>query len=177
MAEVTAADIKNKIDSLIGQVKITALKVIEVEAARSIQKNFEAGGRPKWIPSKKKGKLKGTNTLRVSGTLSQISAVSDDAAGTVTLITNPASRAYARIHQEGGTINHPGGTQARRKKNDGRSVFASKRRDTGKAKKVDVSFSKPYQIVIPARPYLVIPKEDFPGIMESVASRIKSTLK
>lgn len=176
MAEVTVADIKNKIDSLIGQVKITALKAIEVEAARSIQENFESGGRPKWIPSKKKGKLKGTNTLKVSGTLSQVSAVRDDTAGTVTLITNPASRTYARIHQEGGIINHPGGTHARRKKKDGRSVFASKKRDTGKANKVDVSFYKPYQIKIPARPYLVIPAEDYPDILKSVESRIKSNL-
>lgn len=176
MSDINISEIKQKIDKAMGVIKVNALKALEIEATRSIQKNFEVGGRPKWIPSKKKGKLKGTNTLRVSGALSQISAVRDDTAGVVTLITNPASRAYARIHQEGGIINHPGGTHARRKKKDGKSVFASKRRDTGKAIKVDVSFSKPYQIKIPARPYLVIPEEDFPGIIRSVESRIKSSL-
>jgi predicted phage gp36 major capsid-like protein len=36
-----------------------ALAVIEVEAVKSVRKNFESGGRPKWIPSGKKGKTKG----------------------------------------------------------------------------------------------------------------------
>lgn len=186
MAEVTAEYIKNKIDSLIEQVKITALKVIEEEAVRSIQKNFEAGGRPKWIASKKtltkKGRkisgniFSGSNTLIDSGNLSLVTAKADLSNNIVTLTTDARTRAYARIHQEGGIINHPGGTHARRKKKDGRSVFASKNRDTGKANKVDVSFSKPYQIKIPPRPYLVIPAEDYPDILRSVESRIKSNL-
>lgn len=177
MPELNIPEAKRLIDNAIGVIKSNALSVIEIEALRSIQKNFEVGGRPKWVPSKKKGKLKGTNTLRVSGALSRVSAVRDDNAGIVTLVTSPESRAYARIHQEGGTINHPGGTQARRKKKDGRSVFASKNRDTGRAAKVDVSFSKPYQIKIPARPYLTIPQEDHPGIINAIANRIKGVLK
>ena len=177
MSELNIPEIKQKIDQAIEQVKVTALKVLEIEAVRSIQKNFEEGGRPKWKASEKKGRLKGTNTLRVSGALSRISAVRDDAAGTVTLITNPASRAYARIHQEGGTIRHPGGTRARRTKKDGRSVFASKRRDTGKAKKVDVSFIKPYVIDIPARPYMTIPKEDHVSIISAVESGLRGLFK
>lgn len=177
MPELNIPEIKQKIDQVIETVKVNALKVLEIEAVRSIQKNFEVGGRPKWLPSKKKGKLKGTNTLRVTGTLSQISAVRNDAAGTVTLTTNPASRAYARIHQEGGTINHPGGSRARRKKRDGKSVFAKKSRDTGRANKVDVSFSKPYIIKIPARPYMTIPREDHPSIISAVESRLRGLFK
>ncbi len=176
MAEIKISDVKKKIDSLLGQIKTSALKVVQVEAVRSIQKNFEVGGRPRWIPSKKKGRLKGTNTLRVTGTLSQVSAVRNDSDGTVTFTTNPGARAYARIHQEGGVINRKAGTQARRTKRDGRSVFASKNRDTGKAKKVDISFYKPYQIRIPARPYMVIPDEDLPQIMNQVANAIKRAL-
>lgn len=176
MPDLKIPEVKRLIDNAIGVIKTNALKALEIEAVRSIQKNFEAGGRPKWISSKKKGKLKGTKTLRVSGALSEVSAVRDDNAGTVTLITSPDARAYARIHQEGGTINHPGGSRARRKKRDGKSVFAKKNRDTGRANKVDVSFSKPYKIIIPPRPYLVIPKEDHQGIINAVVSRIKGAL-
>jgi len=170
-------EIQNRITNIVGQIKTNALKALEIEAVRSIQKNFEVGGRPSWTPSKKKGKLKGTNTLRVTGTLSEVSAVRDDASGTVTLITNPGARAYARIHQEGGVINRKASTHARRTKKNGISVFASKNRDTGKAKKVDISFSKPYQIEIPARPYMVIPDEDALHILAQVARGIKTLLQ
>lgn len=166
-------EIQSKLNSVIQDIRIKGLKAIEIEAVRSIQKNFEVGGRPAWIPSKKKGKLKGTKTLRVTGALSQVSAVRNDAESSITLITNPASRAYARIQQEGGTINISPRTMARRKKRNNQSVFASKRRDTGKAKKVDVSFSKGHQIKIPARPYLVIPPEDYPVILNAVTKALK----
>jgi phage gpG-like protein len=164
----SANEIENNLNRVIQEVKSTALKVMEIEALRSIQKNFESGGRPKWIPSKKKGKLKGTKTLVVTGALREVSAVKDEAASSVTLITSPDSRAYARIQHEGGTISMKPKTMARRTKKDGRSVFASKNRDTGKRKKVDVSFSKAYTIRIPARPFLVIPPEDYPGIVEAI---------
>ena len=167
-------EINRKIQDYILKIKDRSLKRIEVEALASIRKNFEIGGRPRWQPSIKKGKAKGTKTLVVSGNLSNVGSNIDHSAGQVILTSNPAARAYARIQQEGGTINRKGGSQARRTKRDGRSVFASKRRDTGKANKVDVSFSKPYQIKIPARPYLVIPPEDYERILKAVAADIKS---
>lgn len=170
---MTADEINNKIMGFIKQVKDRSLKRIETEALLSIRKNFEAGGRPRWQPSKKKGKNKGTNTLIVSGNLSNVGSDIDYAASQVILKSNSVARPYARIQQEGGTINRKANTQARRTKKDGRSVFASKKRDTGKANKVDVSFSKPYQIKIPARPYLVIPPEDFGRILKAVESDIK----
>ncbi|MBK9333860.1 MAG: phage virion morphogenesis protein [Ignavibacteria bacterium] len=165
-------EIQNLLNKVIQEIKVKGLKAIEIEAVKSIRKNFEVGGRPKWTPSMKKGKLIGTKTLQVTGALSQISAVRDDANSTVTLSTSPLARAYARIHQEGGTITMPARTSARRTKNDGRSVFASKNRDTGKRKKVDVSFSTGYTIKIPARPYLVIPPEDHSKILEQVKKAI-----
>lgn len=161
-------EIENNLNRAIQQLKSTALKVLEIEGLRSVQKNFESGGRPKWVPSKKKGKLKGTKTLVVTGALREVSAVKDEVASSVTLITSPDSRAYARIQQEGGTINMKPRTMARRTKKDGRSVFASKNRELKRAKKIDVSFSKAYTIEIPPRPYLVIPPEDFAGIVEAV---------
>lgn len=164
----SANEVENNLRRVIQEVKSTALKVIEIEALRSIQKNFESGGRPKWIPSKKKGKLKGTKTLVVTGALREVSAVKDEAASSVTLITSPDSRAYARIQHEGGTINIPPRTMARRTKKDGRSVFAKKNRELKRAKQIDVSFGKAHTIRIPARPFLVIPPEDYPGLLEAV---------
>lgn len=164
----SANEVENNLRRVIQEVKSTALKVIEIEALRSIQKNFESGGRPKWKPSKKKGKLKGTKTLVVTGALREVSAVKDEAASSVTLITSPDSRAYARIQHEGGTINIPPRTMARRTKKDGRSVFAKKNRELKRAKQIDVSFSKAHTIEIPPRPFLVIPPEDFPGIVEAI---------
>lgn len=165
--------ITRQIQTIIQQVKTTALNVLEIEGLRSVQKNFESGGRPKWIPSKKKGKLKGTKTLVVTGALREVSAVKDEAASSVTLITSPDSRAYARIQQEGGTINMPARTMARRTKKDGRSVFASKNRQLKRAKKTDVSFAKAHTITIPPRPFLVIPPEDYPGLLEAVKRAVK----
>lgn len=165
-------EIQNTLNKVIRDIKVKGLKAIEIEAVKSIRKNFEVGGRPKWIPSKKSGKMKGTKTLQVTGALSEISAVRNDSQGTVELSTSPDTRAYARIHQEGGTINMPARTMARRTKKDGRSVFASKNRDTGKRKKVDVSFSTGYTIKIPARPYMVIPPEDHSEILEQVKKAI-----
>ena len=165
--------ITNEIRKYIDQVRTTALNVLEIEGLRSIQKNFESGGRPKWVPSKKKGKLKGTKTLVVTGTLMKVSAAKDEAASSVTLITNPGSRAYARAQQEGATINVPPKTMARRTKKNKMSVFASKNRDTGKQKKVDVSFSRGHTITIPPRQFLVIPEEDYPGILQAVKRAVE----
>lgn len=53
---------------------------------------------------------------------------------------------YARIHEFGGTIKHPGGTPY--KIVDGRAVFVSK------AEGADLPKTKPHDITIRARPYL-----------------------
>jgi len=157
-----------RIENYIDQIKRKALIVIEAEALKSVRTNFEQGGRPKWIPSKKSGKTKGTKTLVVSGNLSNIGSEVDIAGSRVTLMPNPLARVYARIQHEGGIISMKPRTMARRTKKDGRSVFASKNRELKRAKQIDVSFSKAYTIKIPARPYLVIPPEDYLRIVESV---------
>ncbi len=95
----SANELENNLRRVIQEVKSTALKVIEIKALRSIQKNFESSGRQKWIALKIKGKVKGTKTLVVTGALREVSAVKDEAASSVTLITSPDSRAYARIQQ------------------------------------------------------------------------------
>ena len=157
-----------------------ATSLISVMAVRSIKKNFEVGGRPAWPKSKKRGKLKGTKTLVVSGELSNVSASVEfttrntnainpnvDAA-IITLTTSPRSRAYARIHNEGGTINVPAKPIRLREKEmkDGtsKSVFARK----SHKKNVTVKQAKAHVIVIPKREFMIVPEEDINEIVRKV---------
>lgn len=154
-------EVKQFIDKSYKAFRQRALTIVEIEAQRSIKTNFEVGGRPiKWKPSKKNKKTRGTKTLVVTGALSSPSAVRDDSEGSVTLITNPLTRAYARIHQEGGTIHHPSRPVRFRiktyKDKSSRTVFAS-----AKHKRISkVTMTKSYTVTMPARPYMVIPDED-----------------
>lgn len=63
---------------------------------------------------------------------------------------------YARIHEFGGTINHPGGTPYFIGK-DGRAKFVKKANGAGLPK------TKPHPIEIPARPYITPALETFSG--------------
>lgn len=149
-------EVKPYLERVVGEKLNRGLTVLEIEAQKSIKKNFEAGGRPPWPPSKKRS----GKTLIVSGNLSNVLTVRSEADRSVTLITNPLARAYARIHQEGGTIHRPARPLKFRQKKykDGRvrTVFAS-----SKHKKITkVTMTKAYTITIPPRPYMVIPMED-----------------
>lgn len=165
-------EVKQFLNDAYDQYRKRALTIIEIEAQRSIKKNFEVGGRPTpWKPSKKNKKTRGTKTLVVSGALSSPSAVRDDAEGSVTLITNPLTRAYARIHQEGGTIYHPGRHLRFRvktyKDKSKRTVFAGvKHKRLSK-----ITWSQPYTVVMPARPYMVIPQEDIAGWVKLIEGK------
>lgn len=149
-----------------------ALTIIEIEAQKSIKKNFEVGGRPTpWKPSKKSKKHRGTKTLVVSGALSSPSAVRNDDESSVTLISNPLTRSYARIHQEGGTIYQPARLLRFRKKTykdkSSRIVFAG-----AKHKRiVKATTSKPYTVVMPQRKWLVIPQEDIDHMIKLIEGK------
>ena len=158
-------DVINKIKSLGEIIKKEALAVLKVEAVSSIQKNFEQGGRPaKWEKSKKrKGK-----TLIKSGNMMKVTAMVDEGAAAVIITSNPLAQAYSRIQNEGGTIQIKAGTKKLRKKN-GKSVFAGREHKRG----VKEVTAKAHQIKIPARPYLVIPPEDFPQILSALEKGIK----
>lgn len=150
-----------------------ALAAIQVEAVKSVQKNFEVEGRPAWAPVTKRGKAKGTKILQVSGDLSEVTAEIDYAAGMVILTSSTKARPYARIQNEGGTINMPARTVRTRKvtagKNKGRSVFAKNSHKRG----VKETQSKPYKITIPPRPYMVIPPEDYKNIFDRIKEYTK----
>lgn len=144
------------------------VRTLEVEAIKSVSRNFKEEGRPKWIPSQKKQKDPGLKTLTDSGDMSLIQAEveTSDSEVAVILTPGPNSRAYARLHHEGGVINVPARSLRMRERN-GRKIFAKR-----KHKRVTEVSAKAHTIRIPARPYLVIPPEDYQGILNAVAKAI-----
>lgn len=167
-------DVKKYLTDQVKQRVQIALSVIETCAPKSIKKNFEAGGRPSWKPSKKRGKNKGTKTLVITGTLSNVSATRNDAGLSVTLSVDPRARAYARIHQEGGTIHMPARQlkfrEKKYKSGQTRTVFASKKHKRIKMERT----TKPYLIKMPARPYMVIPDEDVRAMVNEIERKWNS---
>lgn len=166
------SDVKKYLTDQVKQRVQLALGVIETYAPKSIKKNFEVGGRPPWKPSKKSGKNKGTKTLVITGTLSNVSATRNEADLSVTLSVDPRARAYARIHQEGGTINMPARQlkfrEKKYKSGQTRTVFASKKHKRIKMERT----TKPYIIKMPPRPFMVIPDEDVGKIINEINKKI-----
>ena len=164
-------DIENKLKEILKNVTTQAAAVIKTEAVKSIKKNFEDGGRPvKWEPSQKSKKNAGTKTLVISGAMSETTAETMDVPSGIEIILRPGinSRAYARIHQTGGTIQRSPRNIRFRTDESGRTIFA---RDSHK-RITKETLSKSYEIKIPARPHLVIPDEDIPGILNAVKSTV-----
>jgi phage gpG-like protein len=163
-------DVKKFLTDAVNKVRVKALNVLVIEGPKIIKKNFTEGGRPvKWKPRKTiTKKQKGTNLMVVSGNLSNVMAVKNESDFSVTLITNPSARAYARIHQEGGTINHPAKPlKFRRKKYKSgitRTVFASSKHK----KIIKETMSKAYVQKIEARPYMVIPQEELNRVIKLI---------
>lgn len=127
----------------------------------SVQKNFEVGGRPKWKPlaasTLRQKRSASLGPLKRTGTLMSVVAQSGDSFAKVGV--QPAAKAYAAIHQFGDVINHPGGTAYFPKKG-GEIVYVS----NAKARP-SMPRTKPHQITIPARPYLVLQDEDIRDIV------------
>lgn len=161
-------EIENNLKKVITDIQSKALKVIEIEGEKSIQKNFEASGRPSpWKQRKRlNAKQKKTKILVITGALKNVRAVTEG--NKVIFYPDPRARAYARIHQEGGTINMPSRKVAMRKTKSGKKVFAGSRH-----KKTEIKTTKPYTVTIPARPYLLIPESDFDRIRNAVRMVIK----
>lgn len=160
-----SAQLNNAINQAIVKIKSGTIKVLAVEWRRSIIGNFNAGGRPPWTPRKSiSKKQRGTNILVISGAMKNVSTIPDVASLQVTLKVDPRARAYARIHNEGGTINMPARELKFRKNKSGRTVFAS-----SSHKKISKqTIGKAHIIKIPQREYTNIPQEDFPRIVSAI---------
>jgi len=142
------------------QIKRDMLKVLQIEAKKSINLNFASQGRPvKW---RKKAKPDGRAILTGrTGRLQRTINVEIDYGNNS--IKMGSNLPYAKIHQEGGVINMPARKMRLRTKRSGQSVFASKRH-----KATRETTARAYKITIPARPFLTIPAVDLPRIVNSL---------
>lgn len=81
------------------------------------------------------------------------------------IITISANKKYAQIHQYGGEIKHPGGTPYI--VTDKGVRFMRKDGDYPEG----VKFTGPHTIVIPARPFIVLQREDLEDIRDLIAGK------
>ena len=167
MSEIN--NIENKLRQIIATVKSGALKVLAIEAERSIRKNFDAGGRPQWQQRKRISKRqKGTNILVITGNMKNVIATAEG--DRVVVRVNPLAREYAAIQNFGGVINVPAREMKfRQSKKTGKTVFASSRHK----KITKTATAKAHSIKIPARPYMVIPTQDYDRILNAIKTQIK----
>jgi phage gpG-like protein len=85
---------------------------------------------------------------------------------------------YSQIHNEGGTINHPGGTPYIFDKETGKPKFISRKRadrmESRKRKVVVVPVTKPHKITIPKRQFMGSSKELEKDIEEMIYKKFKT---
>lgn len=131
-----------------------------------------SGGTQKWKPlassTKQKYTRKGyelTPTLRRNNDL--FASIQITTQGNSIVISSNSR--YARIHQEGGNINHPGGTPYISLE-AGKIVFISKKKaDALKSQGRNVKKTKPHSIVVPPRPYLTLTEQDIEKIVTVIS--------
>lgn len=166
---MNSEQISRAVNEAVGRIKSGTLKVLAVEWRRSIVRNFESGGRPKWTPRKKISKRqRGTKILVISGAMKNVSTVSDFGNYIINLKVDPRAKDYARIHNEGGTINMPARKLKFRKNKSGRTVFAS-----SKNKRITKeTTSRAYVVKIPKREYTNIPADDYPRIISALKQQL-----
>ena len=138
------------------------LKAMQIEADKSVQLNFQAGGRPdKW---KEKLFPDGRNVLVGKSNALQKRTTSkiNFAAGIVTIGN---TLVYGKIHNEGGKI---------MKTPKMRGFFFHKFEETKNEIWLKMALSKKDYIEIPKREYLNVPEADYPRILNNCAKVINS---
>lgn len=119
---------------------------------KSQLQNFIEGGRPEaWPPSQRVLKF-GGQTLVKTGALRDSARISDIGSDHV------AVEMKDTIHQEGGTIHHPGSNKLQVFEFDGKLIFTHK--------------TKAHDINIPQRTYILFQDEDVMGIEEILMGHI-----
>lgn len=167
---MTVEQIEKNLLNVIRQFSSPAVKaVLETESVNSIKTNFETGGRGVWKPSKRVLK-EGGQTLVKSGQMSEITAETQTTSDGLLVLLRPGvnAKTYSRIHQEGGTINIKQRSYRFRRNASGRTVFA-KRKHKRDVREVT---GRAHSITIPPRPYLVIPPEDYPRIINALTGAL-----
>ncbi|HQC95180.1 MAG TPA: phage virion morphogenesis protein [Aquabacterium sp.] len=177
-AKIDLGEIQDGLDAvaslLDGAGKTSLFRSLAQTLESETEANFEAQGRPSWAPlsaatkAERMKRNKGSSVLQIlkdGGILaSSISSYFDDE--TVVVGAGGAARAYAAIHQYGGTIERPAQSVKTRLRTDRKgnllrqsaegpgknlAVFA---RDKHKQARESWSTVDAYKIDIPARPYL-----------------------
>ncbi|MEI7409276.1 phage virion morphogenesis protein [Pectobacterium aroidearum] len=169
-------DFERGLGELISRLEHRQPLMREIAAAMhdAVEENFAQQGRPAWAGwSPRYAKQRqGGKILQKRGRLAKsISEYSDNDSATVG--TNVI---YARIHQEGGTINIPARSQrAYYKQNKDGSV------GNRFVKKSKSNFSQwntmgEYKITIPARPFLHLTESDVEGMENTAAEYLKRVI-
>jgi hypothetical protein len=141
-----------QMDSLTAKLKLNAANVIAEKAtayykARFTDKSWE--GIP-WKAAKQPPK-RGSLMLRSGKLMSTIRPVSVSAS-LVRIRAGSPQVPYAQIHNEGGIINHPGGTPFFFDSKKNKAVFVSKQKAS--MFKEPLPITKPHPIPIPRRQYM-----------------------
>lgn len=157
------SQIQSRLNSVINRIRLTALKTLEIEGKKSIQLNFIGQGRPKWKP-KAINDGRAILTGKTARLQSQVNVVRNDTTNTITI---GSALPYSKIQQEGGKITI---TPKMRK------FFWAKFKETKNPQWKGLALTKKTTINIPARPYLVIPNNDFDRIKRSVETGVKAIL-
>lgn len=155
-----------------GEVKRRGLKVLQIEAKKSIDLNFQAGGRPNKWPKKTFDDGRAVLTGKTGNLQIRTTAVINESEGKIIIGNNLP---YGKIHNEGGKII---------KTAKMRAFFWAMYYASGGGKKgvEDTGNALIYKkmalgkgtVNIPKREYLVIPVSDFPRIANNFSKVIKS---
>lgn len=121
----------------------------------------------------KKGYKPLSRTLnRNKGLLSTIEVRAEDEG--IAFAAGGTNHPYAAIHQYGGTINHPGGTQYgfKTKKDAASGKIQFLKTGTGY---MVLGETRPHQIEIPAAPYIVLQNEDIEDFIEVIMEYLQNS--
>ncbi len=186
--------IKNALDEAVKELQLKfedltpILHVIASLINEAFRKNFDLGGRwsgqttgidlfsggsqqwSKWS-SKYNPTLKHPNAsiLVRSGVMRQQIEVREEGTNQISI---SASTPYAAIHQFGGVINHPGRTPYIILSNHQAHFISKKKAAELEAEGRKVKVTKPHQITIPPRPFLVLSEDDVNEIAEVIKKYI-----
>lgn len=170
-------DFENALGELIKKLEHREPLMRELAAAMgdAVEENFKNQGRPEWMGWKSNAywaKRRGGKILQRSGRLA--SSISQQSSNDEALVgTNVV---YARIHQEGGSINIPARSQRayyhQRKDGSLNNRFARK----SKANYSEWNTIPGYQIKMPARPFLHLTESDVDGMEETAKTYLQRVI-
>lgn len=154
-------EIKRSLALSSAKLRINMLKILELEAKKSINLNFRTGGHGRW-DAKSRPDGRAILTGRTGRLQRTVSVFRNDKALSIILGSNLP---YSQIHNEGGVIQRKAGTIKLRKTKKGNRFASYKHK-----RAVRTVSRRAYSIRIPKREFLVIFPEDIPRINKALAN-------